>query len=49
MKSAVPTKTRMTTSPYSQEHTIKGSKKTFRKEDIKLAGLRESSNLMQYI
>ena len=48
-KSAFPTRQRIISTSYSEEHTIRGSNKTFRKEDIKLAGLTESSNLMHYI
>ena len=48
IKSAVPNHPRFSSMP-ENEYRIKGSKKTFRKEDIKLGGLVESSNLMHYI
>jgi hypothetical protein len=49
IKSVLPPRQSIISTPYSEEHTIRGSSKTFRKEDIKVAGLRESSNLMHYI
>lgn len=48
IKSAVPNRSRFTSTP-KNEFRMKGSKKTFKKEDIKLGGLVDSSNLMHYI
>jgi hypothetical protein len=48
IKSAVPNRSRFSSIP-KNEYMIKGSKKSFQKEDIKFGGLVESSNLMHYI
>lgn len=51
IKSVVPSRSNRSrrSSIPNNEFTIKGSKKTFRKQDIKMGGLVESSNLMHYI
>ena len=48
IKSALPNRSRFISVAYN-EFTVKGSKKRFRKEDIKMGGLIESSNMMHYI
>jgi len=49
MKSSV-SRTKLKSTAYENpEYVIKGSTKTFRKEDIKLGGLTNSSNMLHYI